>query len=399
MELLKLPGFYRFVNGRVDVAVPHDPLQAEQKLAALFPGEAAGLKAYFDGILNPGRETEPQAAGDTSAGAFLDSLFRDEELKLVLLGNLGYFHDDPYTLSLAYYRVAQGAYYKGGASYIRGGSQRLSDHLAAFIRRHGGEVWLNRLVTRVVVEEGRATGVEHRPAGSSGEEGRETRARHVIANNALPNLAEMLPEEEGRALKTGLAGQRRGASLLSVYLGFKKTPRELGYEHYSTSVYDGSVRTQRDIAANNKADFGERSYIFVDYSQVDSALAPAGKSCGAICCIDYPEEWEALSREAYRAEKKRVAELFTERLGQLIPGIGRWIDRTEVGTPLTLRRYTLNPGGAVYGFAQLPGRANPEKATLPQNLHIASAWGRTGGGYSGAIYGGYLCALRLLRRG
>ena len=36
---------------------------------------------------------------EKSVGEFLDEIITDEDLKLVLLGNLGYFHDDPYTLS------------------------------------------------------------------------------------------------------------------------------------------------------------------------------------------------------------------------------------------------------------------------------------------------------------
>ena len=37
---------------------------------------------------------------DISLGEFLDSIIHNEDLKLVLLGNLGYFHDDPYSISL-----------------------------------------------------------------------------------------------------------------------------------------------------------------------------------------------------------------------------------------------------------------------------------------------------------
>lgn len=84
---------------------------------------------------------------DISVGEFLDSIIKNEDLKLILLGNLGYFHDDPYTLSLAYYTIAQGSYFSNGASYIKGGSQQLSNHLAGFIKRHGGEVLLNHIVT------------------------------------------------------------------------------------------------------------------------------------------------------------------------------------------------------------------------------------------------------------
>ncbi len=33
-----------------------------------------------------------------------------------------------------------------------------------------------------------------------------------------------------------------------------------------------------------------------------------------------------------------------------------------------------------------------------ENLHFASAWTKIGGGFSGAIYSGYLCAIDILRK-
>jgi hypothetical protein len=52
----------------------------------------------------------------------------------------------------------------------------------------------------------------------------------------------------------------------------------------------------------------------------------------------------------------------------------------------------------VYGFAQVPSKPQFDDKVLPANVHIASAWGKTGGGFSGAIYGGYLCAYNILRK-
>ncbi len=127
-------------------------------------------------------------------------------------------------------------------------------------------------------------------------------------------------------------------------------------------------------------------------------LAPAGKSVGAICCTDYLGNWEHLERKAYLAKKKRVASIFIDRLEKLIPGIKECIEYHEVATPYTLKRYTLNPEGAVYGFARTPAAIMVDTSKLPENLYFASAWGKTGGGYSGAIYGGYLCALGILRK-
>ncbi len=396
--IIRLPEFYRFVNGRVDVTLPHDRRVAEERLTALFPGEAGGIRAYFDQIMRPGGSSSGMPAGDISTGEFLDSIIRDEDLKLVLLGNLGYFHDDPYTLSLAYYSIAQGSYYAGGASYIRGGSQQLSDYLANFIRQHGGEVLLNHLVTGIRIENHRATGVCFKKRKDRSDTLREVAAGDIVANSAMPNVVELLPEAYGNLLRNEISDQKTGASLLSLYLGFSRPVRELGHCHYSTSVFDSSVRSQKEMAGNNREDYTKRNFVFADYSQVDAGLAPPGKSTGAVCCIDYADHWEGLSRKAYLSEKARVATLLVERLDRLIPGIKGLVAHTEVGTPLTLRRYTLNPGGSVYGFAQLPSRRFPKWPELPGNLHFASAWGKTGGGFSGALYGGYLCALQVLRR-
>jgi phytoene dehydrogenase-like protein len=158
------------------------------------------------------------------------------------------------------------------------------------------------------------------------------------------------------------------------------------------------VKSQKDILSNNRGDFERRSFTFVDYAKVDQTLAPDGKSVGALCCIDYTSNWENLTPDDYRSKKKEVAQIFIRKLEEVIPGISDKIVYHEVATPLTVKRYTLNPEGAVYGFEQIPFNVPVDTAGIAGNLHFASAWTRTGGGFSGAIYSGYFCALNILRR-
>ncbi len=405
VEFLKVPEFYRFVNGRVDVNVPHDPAIATERLSELFPAESEGIRAFFDLLLNPRKRGAEAEYQDKSIGEYLDSIIGNEDLKLVLLGNLGYFDDDPYALSLAYYKAAQGSYFAGGGSFIKGGSQKLSDYLAGYIRNHGGEVLLNHLAASITMDGGRVTGVLYQRRKKKDERRKtederliEDWADEVVVNAAMPTVAGLLPEEYGRELESRLVDQKTGASLLTIYFGFSKPLRELGYNNYSAFIFDETIRSQKDILKNNREDFSRRSFTFTNYGAVDSGLAPAGKSVGTICCIDYLKDWENLDRKTYLAKKKRVASIFTERLETLIPGIGNIIEYVEAGTPATLLRYTLNPGGAVYGFAQTPAREPVDLSKLPDNLHFASAWGKTGGGFSGAIYSGYLCAIGILRK-
>ena len=400
LEFLKVPEFYHFVNKRHQITIPHEPERAIEVLIENFPEEKTGIDAYFDQILNARKKIkESVGKEEISVGKFLDSIINNEDLKLVLLGNLGYFHDDPYSLSLSYYSVAQGSYFGGGGNFIKGGSQKLSDYLADFISENGGKVILKHLVTDIITENNKAVGVKFKANKKNETESSEAFADEIIANAAIPNVANMLlPKEKGESLQENIGKYETGASLLSIYFGFNKPVKDLGNKFYSTFVYDDSVKTQADIKANNKGSFKNRSFTFVDYSQVDSALTSPGKSVGVICCIDYLSDWDKLNKDEYKAKKQEVAEIYINKLEKLIPGIKNHIEYYEVGTSKTVARYTLNPEGAVYGFAQTPERVKFEKVQSIDNLHFASAWTKIGGGFSGAIFSGYLCAMDILRK-
>ena len=98
VEFLKVPEFYHFKNERFDITIPHDADRAMDVLTEKFPSEKEGIEAYFDQVLNARKKAkESEGKTEITLGEFLDSIIKNEDLKLVLLGNLGYFHDDPST--------------------------------------------------------------------------------------------------------------------------------------------------------------------------------------------------------------------------------------------------------------------------------------------------------------
>ena len=400
VEFLEVPEFYRFINNRYDIVVPHDAEEAKEILLENFPEEKDGIDSYFHHVLNAKMIIKESAKKpDRSVGEFLDEIIGNEDLKLVLLGNLAYFHDDPYSLSWLYYLTAQGSYYAGRANFVKGGSQMLSNALRDVIMENGGTVKLNRLVTSIEFEGEIATGVIYHDVKDKIKISSVDKADDIIANGAVPNLAnQLLPASLGNKLSEQIKENHIGASLLTVYYGFNKALKDIGNKYYSTFIFDDSVHNQSNILANNHSDFSTRSFTLVDYSQLDSNLAPEGKSVGAVCCVDYPEDWKTLGREAYRKKKDKVAEIITERCEKIIPGFKEAVEYVEIGTSLSVKRYTLNPEGAVYGFAQNLDKPSGYLSALPQNIHIASAWGKFGGGFSGAIFSGYMTAIDVLRK-
>lgn len=397
VNFLKVPEFYRFVNGRYDVVISHNPVEVSETLTKLFPADEEGIKLYFEFILDIRQKIKSSdIQSDITIGEFLDNIISDEDLKLILLGNLGYYDDDPYNLSLIYYCMAQNSYYTGGGNFIQGGSQVLSNALADIIRENGGEILLKHKVNKILTEDGLSTGIEYSKVSS--EETLVAFGSEIIANASIPQVAESLLPEEFSDFKSEYTDLRPGASLLTVYFGFNKLPSELGHHNYSTFLYDPSVSGQKDILGNNQGSFETRSFTFVDYSQVDAQLAPKGKAVGAICAIDYTQDWANLSHEDYKKKKKEAEIIFRQRLNKLIPGIDEHIEYCEIGTATTVERYTLNPLGAVYGFAQSLKRSGKKIESPITNLHFASAWTQTGGGFSGAIFSGYLCAMDVIRK-
>ena len=114
----------------------------------------------------------------------------------------------PWFWSKIYLRFASregGPLAKEQLGYLRGSFGRMVDALAAAITEHGGTIHAGRPVHRIVVEDGRATGVELEPAEDGGDP-ELLPADIVLATVASPVLARLAPElgEEYRALLDGV---------------------------------------------------------------------------------------------------------------------------------------------------------------------------------------------------
>lgn len=413
-----IPEFYEYCHGDVQVTLPHGYEAAADHLSSHFPEEEGGIRRFF-GVIRTVRESmsaiptdEPSIATlltvpvrhrtffryrNHTVGEFLDELFEDEELKLLLTANLGYYHDDPYELSLPYFANAQGGYFAGGGHFVEGGSQALSDYLAGEIEARGGSVVTERLVTDVLVEDGAATGVRHersRPGTTTttGTDVEEVHAGTVVANAAVPLIAdELLPPSPGKRLADRIADWELAPSLSTLYLGFETPPSELGCDHYSTMIVPPEATSLEEVDETQRGSYGTRPLSLVDYSQIDTGLNGVDTSIAAVSLIDYLDQWIGLTNAEYRRKKAHVRDVLLRRVGERYPRLPDAVAHAELATPRTVHRYTLNPGGTAYGFAQTPGQSMQARRIEPpvDDLVFASAWTFPGGGFTGAIVSGY----------
>ncbi len=94
-----------------------------------------------------------------------------------------------------------------------------------------------------------------------------------------------------------------------------------------------------------------------------------------------------------------MTNIFLDKLESMYPGIKGHIKVKELGTPRTTHRYTLNSGGAIYGWEQNTDQGGSNRfyfKTPFTNLTLAGAWSHPGGGYEGAITSGFIAAKLIL---
>jgi len=114
--------------------------------------------------------------------------------------------------------------------------------------------------------------------------------------------------------------------------------------------------------------------------------------CGYQPWQRFERDYNAGRRANYLKEKERWTRILMKKVeGKVIPGLSSMAEVVEAATPLTNSRYTLNPGGGIYGFpftVDNSFRNRIKNRTPIKGLYLASAWGYTGGGYSPALKGG-----------
>lgn len=420
IDLPRVPEFYAAHSDRGKFVFPHGYEAASKALIDKYPEDEKGIRRFFKvlaGIRKEGTNLPrtplkrklmyplmpllyPNLVEATrhTVGSWLDKYITNENAKLDMTSHLAYWGDDPYTLSMFYFGLPFSGFVETGGRFIKGGSQQLSSHLVDYIEKHGSSVLLGKKVEKIVTENGKATAVTFRDSFDESMDPVTISCDNVVAGCAIPLVPGLLDEPYAGQLEQKITAKVNSCSLLCLYLGFKTHLDAFGVQHYSNYIEGDGIKTLKDIKPNNQGDWSKRSFIFVDYNKVDSQLAPPDKAAGVICAADYLDQWEELNKEDYKAKKEEVAQILLERLDKQFPGIRDSIEYYEVSTPKTIQRFTLNPSGSVYGYAQTLEQTGTKRFRnnfLIPNLYFASAWAFPGGGFEGSITGGFLAALQM----
>ncbi|MGB0522647.1 MAG: phytoene desaturase family protein [Flammeovirgaceae bacterium] len=252
------------------------------------------------------------------------------------------------------------------AGYLKGGSNRMTQRIAATYRGLGGKFLYNSAVKEIIVENDQAKGVTLR-------NGEHYFADYVIS--ACDGHAVLYDMLKGNYLTKKLQDAYETWPLFTplVMIGFG-IDDEIASPAHNTNYYPTDTL---HIGSTQTA-----GYSIMNRSMYDEAFAPAGKTTLLLQFESPWELWQDLEGDGYLKEKSAIRQKAIELLEQHYPNITEKIEIIDIATPKTTARYTGVWKGAYEGFMPSKNVMNglPMELDGLKNFMMIGQWLFPGGG-------------------
>ena len=265
----------------------------------------------------------------------------------------------------------------------RGGFGKLAEGLAEMFQELGGTLETEAEVTRVLVEGGRAVGIET-------ADGRQFRARAVVcASDAKRLFLEQLPPDAvPRKLRERLPGMKTSPAFFQVQLGV-----DMDLEPYRDRIKRLNFiypypEIDRAMANFPNGNVEEAAYYLYVATFHQPEMAPPGKHSIKLEC---PTRLDSKGID-WERDKESIADTFIRRTEAVIPDLAKHVVVKEIRTPADLARDTGNSEGAFAGWAFTPElltRARPKQRTPVPGLYMAGHWTTPTAGVPWVMVSGY----------
>ncbi len=317
--------------------------------------------------------------GGTTVEAFLNELGLCKAVRERLTARSGYCMLPLSRLSLVGFACME-ITYGTGAWLVEGGVEKLSRALSGAAREWGVRVENGARVASILTGSGRVRGVALL-------DGRRVRARNVvIASAAQEALEDMLETPEllpGRYVARLKSIESSG----SYYTAFFQVPQ---------AAVEGlfpNMEVRTGILSEHCGWPPAVFYVLIP-SLIDASAAPPGTHS---LCLSLPCRPGAVQG---RAARETCRAWLVEQAGKRFSGLKETLRFLFDMGPQQFETITGNPGGAAYGWAQVPEQAGIRRLNLRTpvpGLYLAGHWTMPGGGIAGVVTSGRLCAETLMR--
>jgi prolycopene isomerase len=272
--------------------------------------------------------------------------------------------------------------HSGGINYPKGGVGIIAEKLVSGLERHGGQIRYKARVTKVLLEAGKAAGVQL-------ANGEQIRSCKVVSNaTRWDTFGELINNAHTpKSENTWRKRYKPSPSFLSLHLGIDAAlvPKDFQCHHLLLEDWQ-----QMEV---------EQGVVFMSMPTIlDSNLAPLGKHILHCFTPSSMEHWQGLSPSLYKAKKTADANQLIKRLEAILPGLTNGISHCEVGTPRSHRRFLGRHKGS---YGPIPAMRLPGLLPMPFNrtgingLYCVGDSCFPGQGLNAVAFSGFACAHRI----
>jgi hypothetical protein len=163
-----------------------------------------------------------------TTGEYLRKNFKDPLLRALLASQWMDYGLPPFQSAFAIHALIVNHYFDG-AWYPQGGSGVIAGGAQTIIENSGGKVLLNHEVIRIVVEGGRAVGVDVRLVNKTDSPVRRFNAPVIISDVGAWNTVERLLSNETnisfrKEMNALVSAEHPGSTMVTLYLGLDRDP-------------------------------------------------------------------------------------------------------------------------------------------------------------------------------
>lgn len=318
---------------------------------------------------------------------FLRQYVDDDEFVEIFGFLWGYYGLPPEELNAYYYLAAWIGYHIGGTFYFEGGGGAFTGALAEVIKENGGELITREEVVKINTKDNKIVSV-------TTNKNRTLLGDYFIINGCLENVLECVDDKKNiKDYLDKIKDIDSTFSFTQLYIGLDCNPTTLGFT--KSDLFAKRGKTNKEAYEHIfKLDYKTTPFVVINYNMLDPNF---NKDVGVINVTiqDIEKNWPERDTQEYTDKKEKTKNDILENLYSIFPKLEGHIILTELATPKTMKRYTNNKNGAVYGFCQDKkngGFKRLGQKTPFNNGYIAGAWTQPGGGFQGAIYSAKSCA-------
>jgi len=360
------------------------------------------MKGFWDHLTIPFRTKDMGKYGLFSLKRVIDWHIKDPLLKSILNIQCGDHGLPPAKASFPVHCVVMYHYFSG-AFYPMGGGAGIVKAMTNAFKKLGGEIRVKQNVTKIIIENKTAKGVEL-------ESGQRIFAKNILSNADPSNTYLNLVGKENLSdnLLKKLSKTKYSVTSLILFLTLDMDVKKAGIdsgniwslknenidgldeELKNTEILEGTEFPALFISCSTLKDpssFNGRYYNFEAVTFIDNAS------------FDKIHHGADYHTQAYAKHKEIIIQKFLNNIEKVIPGAKQHVVHAELGTPKTNQRYIKATDGNVYGtekkFNQIGAFSFKCKSEI-KNLYLCGA-STVSHGVAGAAHSGVEAAAQILQ--